>query len=130
MAAAGVGWGIYSLAGRGQSDALAATAWNFGLALPVGLAVLLLWPGGWTAAGVGLAVLSGAVTSGMGYALWYAVVPQLGAGRAAVAQLAVPLIAAGGGLMLLGEAPGPGFWLASALVLGGVALGSWPRRGV
>ena len=123
MAAAGVGWGIYSLAGRGQSDALAATGWNFLLALPFGLVVLLLWPGTWSAGGAGLAVLSGAVTSGLGYALWYRVVPKLGAGRAAVAQLAVPLLASGGGMLLLAEGPGPWFWPASALVLGGVGLG-------
>ena len=130
MAMAGLGWGIYSLAGRGQSDALAATAWNFLLALPLGLAVLALWPGSWSVVGVALAVLSGAVTSGLGYALWYAVVPQLGAGRAAVAQLSVPLLASGGGFALLGEAPGPGFWLACGLVLGGVGLASvsWSRR--
>ena len=128
MAGAGVGWGIYSLAGRGQADALAATAWNFLLALPVGLAVLVLWPGQWSGAGVALALVSGAVTSGLGYALWYTVVPQLGAGRAAVAQLSVPLIASAGGLLLLGEAPGAGFWLACALVLGGVGLGSFRWR--
>ena len=69
-------------------------------------------------------MLSGGVTSGMGYALWYAVVPQLGATRAAVAQLTVPLIAAAGGAVMLAELPGPGFWLASALVLGGVAVAS------
>ena len=128
MAGAGVGWGIYSLAGRGQADALAATAWNFLLALPVGLAVLVLWPGQWSGAGVALALVSGAVTSGLGYALWYTVVPQLGAGRAAVAQLSVPLIASAGGLLLLGETPGAGFWLACALVLGGVGLGSFRWR--
>ena len=127
MAMAGLGWGIYSLAGRGQSDALAATAWNFLLALPLGLAVLALWPGSWSVAGVALAVLSGAVTSGLGYALWYRIVPQLGAGRAAVAQLTVPLVASGGGFALLGEAPGPGFWLACGLVLGGVGLASLTR---
>ena len=122
MALAGVGWGVYSLAGRGQNDALAATAWNFVLAVPVGVAVLLVLPGHWTVQGVALAMLSGGVTSGMGYALWYAVVPQLGATRAAVAQLTVPLIAAAGGAVMLAELPGPGFWLASALVLGGVAV--------
>ena len=126
MALAGVGWGIYSLAGRGQSDALAATAWNFLLALPVGLVVLGVWPGMWTWPGVALAMLSGGVTSGLGYALWYKVVPQLGAGRAAVAQLSVPLIAALGGASLMAEMPGPGFLLAAALVLGGVGLASAP----
>ena len=122
MAAAGLGWGIYSLAGRGQADALAATAWNFLLALPVGLVVLALVPGVWSGPGLALAVVSGAVTSGLGYALWYRVVPELGAGRAGVAQLSVPVIAAAGGLALIGEVPGPGFWLAAALVLGGVGL--------
>ncbi len=126
MAVAGVGWGVYSLAGRGQSDALAATAWNFLLALPVGLVVLMVLPGAWTWAGVALAMVSGGVTSGLGYALWYRVVPQLGAGRAAVAQLSVPLIAALGGAALIAEEPGPGFWLAAAMVLGGVGLASAP----
>lgn len=128
MAGAGVGWGIYSLAGRGQRDALAATAWNFLLALPVGLAVLVIWPGAWTVPGVALAAVSGAVTSGLGYALWYAVVPRLGAARAAVAQLSVPLMASAGGFVLLGEVPGAAFWLACALVLGGVALASRTHR--
>jgi len=126
MALAGIGWGIYSLAGRGQKDALAASAWNFMLALPVGLIVLAVWPGHWTAAGLALAVLSGAFTSGLGYALWYRVVPQLGAGRAATAQLTVPLIAALAGFTLLAELPGPAFWLAAILVLGGVAVASAP----
>ncbi len=128
MALAGVGWGIYSLAGRRQGDALAATAWNFILALPVGLVVLAVLPGHWSADGVVLAVLSGSVASGLGYALWYQVVPQLGAGRAAVAQLTVPLIAALAGAVVLAELPGPMFWLAAALVLGGVAVASVPRR--
>jgi drug/metabolite transporter (DMT)-like permease len=77
---------------------------------------------------VALAVVSGAVTSGLGYALWYTVLPQLGAARAAVAQLTVPVIAALGGAVLLAEVPGLLFWLASAFVLGGVALASLPYR--
>lgn len=128
MALAGVGWGVYSLAGRGQGDALAATAWNFLLAVPVGVVVVLVSPGHWTTGGVALAMLSGGVTSGMGYALWYAVVPQLGAARAAVAQLTVPLIAAAGGAVMLTELPGTGFWVACALVLGGVAVASTVPR--
>ncbi|MEO8244534.1 MAG: DMT family transporter [bacterium] len=130
MGLAGVGWGVYSLAGRGQRDALAATAWNFILALPVGLGVLAVMPGQGSWPGVILAMLSGAVASGLGYALWYTVVPQLGAGRAAVAQLTVPLIAALAGAALLAEVPGPRFWLAAVLVLGGVAVASVSiRRG-
>jgi drug/metabolite transporter (DMT)-like permease len=76
-----------------------------------------------------LAVVSGAVTSGLGYALWYAILPALGAGRAAVAQLAVPVLAALGGAALLAEVPDLRFWLAALLVLGGVALASLPYRG-
>jgi len=130
MAAAGVGWGIYSLAGRGAADPLAATAWNFLLSVPVvlplSLAVGVVAP---DAMGMALAVISGAVTSGLGYALWYAVLPHLGAARAAVAQLTVPVIAALGGALLLAEPPGLQFWLAAALVLGGVALASLSYRG-
>lgn len=129
MAVAGFGWGVYSLAGRGAVDPLAATAWNFllsvPLVLPLGLAAGVTRP---DAVGVTLAVVSGAVTSGLGYALWYQVLPQLGAARAAVAQLTVPVIAALGGAVLLAEVPGGRFWLASLLVLGGVALASLPYR--
>lgn len=127
MAAAGIGWGIYSLAGRGTRDALAATAGNFALALPVGL--LAAWalgaaPQDASGTGIALALLSGAVTSGLGYALWYRILPRLGAGRAGVAQLTVPLIAAAGGATLIGEGVGLAFALAAVLVLGGVALAS------
>ncbi|MDX5350796.1 MAG: DMT family transporter, partial [Paracoccaceae bacterium] len=80
------------------------------------------------ATGIALAVLSGAVTSGLGFALWYRILPELGAARAAVAQLAVPVIAALGGAVFLAEWPGLWFWLAAALVLGGVALASLPYR--
>lgn len=130
MVAAGLGWGAYSLAGRGVPDALAATAANFVLALPVGIAVGVLLgmaPGTATGAGLALALLSGAVTSGLGYALWYAILPALGAGRAAVAQLTVPLLAAVGGAVLLAEGVGLRFALATVLVLGGVLWASLPR---
>ena len=122
MAAAALGWGIYSLLGRGASDPLRATAGNFILATPLGLILFALLPDGATAQGTVLAILSGAATSGCGYALWYAVLPALGPSRAAVAQLCVPVIAALGGLALLGEGLSLRFILASALVLGGVAL--------
>lgn len=130
MAAAGVGWGVYSLAGRGAADPLAATAWNFVLAVPVlAVPVLALGLGPADATGVALAAVSGAVTSGLGYALWYAILPGLGASRAAVAQLSVPVLAALGGAALLAELPPFRFWPASALVLGGIALATLPRRG-
>ncbi len=131
MAVAGLGWGIYSLAGRCAVDPLVATTWNFLLSVPLVLA--LAAAAGMTkpdASGAFLAVVSGALTSGLGYALWYHVLPQLGAARAAVAQLTVPVIAAFGGGTLLGELPGLRFWLASTLVLGGVALANLPYRGL
>lgn len=128
MASAGLGWGLYSLAGRGATDPLGATAANFALSVPVMAALALVWPGtaAATPAGIGLAVLSGAVTSGLGYALWYRLLPQLGAARAGVAQLTVPVIAAAGGALLLAEPPGLRFALSAALVLGGVAWASRP----
>lgn len=130
MVLAGVGWGIYSLAGRGAVDPLAATAWNFLMSVPVvlpfGLAAGLAPP---DVVGLALALVSGAVTSGLGYALWYAVLSQLGAARAAVAQLTVPVIAALGGALLLAEWPDPSVWLAAVLVLGGVALASLSYKG-
>ena len=131
MIAAGAGWGVYSLAGRKAGDALAATAGNFVYALPVGVALALgsAWVTGADVtaarpAGLALAVLSGAVTSGLGYALWYAVLPGLDRSRAAAAQLTVPVIAAAGGAVLLGEGVGIGFMLPAALVLGGVLVAS------
>ncbi len=126
MALAGVGWGIYSLAGRLSRDALQGTAANFILATPVGVLVGLLLPETEpaliTGYGVFLAVLCGAVTSGVGYALWYTVLPHLASSVAAVSQLTVPIIAMAGGLLLLGEALTMQFVLASVLVLGGVAI--------
>jgi drug/metabolite transporter (DMT)-like permease len=128
MSMAGVGWGIYSLAGRRAGDPLAATGWNFILAVPM---ALLVWAGSsaaiatpyWDIRGLGLAVISGAVTSGLGYALWYHLVPVLGSARAAVAQLTVPVLAAAGGLAL-GEALSLRFVIAALVVLGGVAVAS------
>lgn len=126
MAAAAFGWGIYSLLGRSATDPLRATAGNFVFAVPFGVVLFALIPDGASAQGVLLAVVSGAVTSGCGYALWYSVLPHLGASRAAVAQLCVPVIAALGGLVLLGEGLSLRFAMASALVLGGVLLAAMP----
>ena len=129
MGAAGLGWGLYSLAGRTARDPLGATAGNFILATPlVALACLPAGLGNVTAGGVGLALLSGAVTSGLGYALWYRILPELGAARAAVAQLTVPVIAIAAGALLLAETLSPGAIAASVLVLAGVALAILPPR--
>ncbi len=127
MMLAGIGWGIYSLLGRAAGDPTAATAGNFGratlLALPI-LGIALYFAGetapGWD--GVLLAVLSGAVTSGLGYAIWYAALKELSATRAGIAQLTVPAIAAIGGVLFLGEAITLRFTLATLAILGGVAL--------
>ena len=128
MALAGLAWGLYSLHGRGARDPLAETGWNFLYALPLVALLALSGLGTVSVAGVGLAVVSGAVTSGLGYALWYRILPALGASRAAVAQLSVPVIAALGGAVLLGEMPDARLVAASALVLGGIALSVRPAR--
>lgn len=132
MVLAGLGWGLYSLAGRGTARPLAATAGNFVLAVPMValLALPFLGAARISLEGLALAVVSGAVTSGLGYALWYSILPMLGAARAGVAQLSVPVIALAGGVALLGERLSPEAAGASALVLAGVALASLkPRRG-
>lgn len=130
MAIAGIGWGLYSLAGRRSGDALVATAMNFALAAPVGLALMLFVPlgddiafGTW---GIVCAVISGAITSGLGYALWYSVLPKLPGTVAAITQLTVPIIAMAGGMILLSEPPSSDFIIATILVIGGVALSLWP----
>lgn len=134
MLAAALGWGIYSLVGRRSGDPMQATAANFILAAPICFAVMALAPVSPdavvpTTRGVVLALLSGVVTSAMGYALWYTVLPRLAASVAAVAQLTVPVIALAGGVLFLGEAVTAKFVLASVLVLGGVALSVLAPRG-
>lgn len=120
MAAAALGWGIYSLLGRGATDALRTSTLNFTLAIPLGLLAYAILPDQITLYGAVLAVLSGGVTSGIGYALWYQILPQLGATRAAVAQLSVPLIAMAGGIVFLAEDLSLRFVIASLLVAAGV----------
>lgn len=123
MIAAGLGWAAYTLIGARGLDPVAATAGNFLLCVPIMLLALIL-PADLvlTPRGAFLATLSGAVTSGLGYALWYSVIPSLGAARAAVVQLSVPVIAIGMGLVLLGEVATSELILGTALVLGGIAL--------
>jgi drug/metabolite transporter (DMT)-like permease len=137
MAVAGVAWGVYSLRGRGVTDPLAATAGNFVRATPL---AILLWIALWLAwaarghadaRGVALALASGAITSGLGYVVWYAALPRLKALQAASVQLSVPLVAAVGGVLLLDEAFTARLALAAAAILGGIALvlGARARRG-
>lgn len=124
MAAAGVAWGAYSLRGRGVADPLLATARNFLRATPfaIGLSLLTVANAHASPAGVALAVASGALTSGIGYVVWYAALTGLTAMRAATVQLSVPPIAAFGGALLLAEPITPRLALASAAILGGIAL--------
>ena len=133
MAAAGVAWGMYSLAGRRAVDALQETAATFAIAAVIGVGPGLwigeIGAGGAAVTGVALAVLAGAVTSGLGYALWYSLLPRLAASVAAVAQLTVPVIAMVGGMVVLGEGVSLRFALAAALVLGGVAVSVLGYRG-
>lgn len=122
MAAAAVGWGLFSLIGRRGGAPMETMAVSFLWCTPLGLAAWALALDGIDAPGVALAVASGAVTSGLGYALWYRVLPELAASRAAVAQLTVPVIAALGGALFLAEPLTARFALASLLVLGGVLI--------
>jgi drug/metabolite transporter (DMT)-like permease len=129
MAGAGVAWGVYSLRGRGASQPLLETAGNFARSVPLaGLLLLPALPSAHaTPAGLGLAALSGALASGVGYSFWYAALPSLGALRAAVVQLSVPVLTAAGAALLLGEPLTARLVVCSAVILGGVALALLPR---
>ncbi len=124
MLAAGLAWAMYSLRGRGAGDALATTAGNFLRAAPLALLLMLAMRSGRTMPmeGIACALASGALASGLGYALWYTALPALRASTAATVQLSVPVIAALGGLLLLGEAPSLRLLLAGLAILAGIAL--------
>jgi drug/metabolite transporter (DMT)-like permease len=130
MLAAGVAWGVYSLRVNRAQDPVSETAGNFLRTVPivVVMAVVLSRSMHVTTIGASYAIASGAVASGLGYALWYAVVPELGPIRAAVVQLAVPAIAALGGVLLLSESFTLRVTMASLAILGGVALGLRRQR--
>lgn len=132
MTVAGVFWGAYSLAGRTVGDPLLATASNFARAVVPAAALCLLTISSMRAdaAGLAYAVASGALSSGIGYAIWYVAVRQLRASSAAIVQLSVPFIAMLGGAALLGEKLTPQLVIASTMLIGGitVALLSGQRR--
>jgi drug/metabolite transporter (DMT)-like permease len=124
MLAAGAAWGVYSLLGRGLTDPVAATAGNFLRAVPL-TAALSLAAVAQTSSdtmGVVYAIASGAITSGLGYVLWYAALPAFKAASAATIQLSVPALAALGGVLLLGEQMSLRLLVASVAILGGIAL--------
>ncbi len=124
MLAAGVAWGVYSLRGRGAGDPTRDTAGNFLRAAPMAILLGVFFIGQLEldAAGVGLAVASGALASGLGYAAWYRALPQLRAATAATVQLSVPVLTAVGGVVFLAEPVTLRLVVASAAILGGVAL--------
>ena len=131
MAIAGVAWGVYSLRGRSLTDPLAATAGNFARAALLAPLLSLLFivnaRAYADAAGVALGIASGALTSGIGYVIWYAALRRLSAMRAATVQLSVPLIAAFGGVVFLSEAITPRLTVASTAILGGIAMAMTSR---
>ena len=124
MVVAGLCWAAYTLIGRGSTSPLADTAGNFIRTLPLALVLV--------AAGLALqipspraaayAIASGALASGVGYAIWYAVLPRLTRTRAAVVQLTVPAIAAAGGVLLIGEPLTLRLVIATLAIIGGVAF--------
>jgi drug/metabolite transporter (DMT)-like permease len=124
MLGAGVAWGVYSLRAKGAGDPTRVTAGNFVRAVPLGLGLsLATLP--WSSPdlpGALIAVASGAVASGLGYAIWYTALRGLRATSAASVQLSVPVIAALGGILFLEEPPSLRLVMASAAVLGGIAL--------
>lgn len=127
MAIAGIAWGVYSLRGRKATNPLAATADNFLRTLPFTLLLSLLSyffleQPRTTPTGLGLAITSGALASGIGYSLWYAALPHLTAMRAAIVQLLVPVLAAFGSVALLGESLTSRIVIAGLLLIGGVLL--------
>lgn len=124
MLGAGMAWGVYSVRGKGAGDPLEVTSGNFLRAAPIAIVLsLLLWremaP---DPMGVWYAVLSGALTSGLGYAIWYTALPALASTTAAAVQLSVPVLAALGGVAFLGEALSLRLVVASSAILGGIAL--------
>jgi len=124
MLGAGVAWGIYSLRGKGETNPASVTAGNFARAVPFAAAVSIIFVPWFHVdlAGVSYAIISGAITSGLGYVIWYSALPDLKAASAATVQLSVPVLAATGGILLLGEPLTLRYLLASIAILGGIAL--------
>jgi drug/metabolite transporter (DMT)-like permease len=124
MLVAGIAWGIYSLRGKGSGDATRVTAGNFWRAalFAILLSAIMLPRVTFDSAGIYYAVISGAITSGVGYAVWYTALRGLEATSAATVQLSVPAIAAVGGIIFLNEPITLRLFVASAAILGGVAL--------
>ena len=129
MILAGIGWGLYSIAGKSAGDPTDVTAANFRRAAIIVVplsAAAVPWMQ-WTSRGVMLAAASGALASGLGYAIWYRALQHLTATRAALVQLAVPALAAAGGVLLVGERITLRLGVATAVILGSIAIGTLGR---
>ena len=124
MALAGIGWGVYSIRGRDETNALVSTCSNFvySIAFVIVLSAINYSSADITNRGVVLAVISGAITSGVGYVIWYVALNYLSAMQAALVQLSVPAIAAAGGVILLAEPISLRLLTSGALILGGISL--------
>ncbi len=124
MALAGIGWGVYSIRGRSETNALLSTCSNFvySIAFVIVLTAIMYTSADITNRGVVLAVISGALTSGVGYVIWYAALNYLSSMQAALVQLSVPAIAAAGGVILLAEPVSLRLLTSGALILGGISL--------
>ena len=129
MTIAGASWAVYTLLGRAEADPLGATASNFLLCLPL-VAMAMIWTGGgdMPLPGVVTAIIAGAITSGLGYALWYRALPSLPTTVAGIAQLSVPVIAVAAGVLFLSEPLTLRLIAAGGLVLGGIAVSLTARR--
>ena len=130
MAAAGMSWAAYTMRGKGSVDPLADTTGNFVRSLPLAAIIAVIYlpnlhltPNGWL-----LAIISGAITSGVGYTIWYSVVKHHTTTRAAVLQLSVPIIAAAIGIVFLGEIATATLFIAAAMILGGIGLTIFGRN--
>ena len=126
MLGAGIAWGVYSLRGKGAADPIATTTGNFLRATPMAVALSLIALRHFRvdSSGICYAVISGAITSGLGYVIWYAALRGLTATTAATVQLSAPVLAAIGGILFLNETLTVRFVLSSIAILGGIALAS------
>ena len=124
MTVAGIAWGIYTLKGKGSTNPVIDTAYNFLRTIPfvIILAVLAFNKMSYSSTGILLAVLSGAIASGIGYAIWYSALRGLSTVQAAVVQLLVPVIAAFGGVIFVSEAITLRLTVSAMLILGGILL--------
>lgn len=130
MLTSGIAWGVYSLRGRGVANPTGDTAGNFLRATPMSLLLSALFLAHQHLDGQGVlyAVLSGVITSGLGYAIWYAVLPKLTRTRAAAVQLSVPVLASLAGALFVSEPITLGLMLTSTAVLGGIAMVVFGKR--